>query len=411
MNEMIKNIIKIIQRESVLLVKQPALITIVLIAPIFYGFFYTGIYLHKSEKDVPIAIVDNDHSVFSRNLIRAVDGHQMINVTQLTPEFEEARQLMSQLKVFGILYLPENAEINLKQGKQIELRFFINAGRFLVANDLNRAMNEIILTMNAGLRIRFFETRGFHEEQAKSLALPLNLDIKPLFNSTESYSDFFIPGILLVIWQQTFLMSLGLSFIHEREAHLLSELFKLAGNRTGILILGKSIFYIILWLIYALFYYTVIFPYFKMIFNANFMVLFTLTLIHLLALVGLGLFLASLFKQKVSGLQFFIFTSYPFFLFSGFSWPIHSMPVGLQGLAQLLPSTPFFQSVVRVTQMGAGWRHIWPALWHLGLLALTGFILAWLRINKLKFEQNHFSENEALPGNPNLSLHRRMNAD
>ncbi|MBN2091518.1 ABC transporter permease [candidate division KSB1 bacterium] len=402
MIDVIKKMIKIIQRESALLLKQPALIAIALIAPIFYGFFYTGIYFHKSENDIPIAIVDNDNSAFSRNFIRAVDEHQMIKVAQLTPEIEEARQLLSQLKVFGILCLPENAEKNLKQGKQIELRFFINASRFLVANDLNRAMNEIILTMNAGIRLRFFETKGFSKGQAIALALPLNLDIRPLFNSTESYSDFFIPGILLVIWQQTFLMALALSFIHEREARLLSGLFELADNNPGIVIFGKSMYYMLLWLIYALFYYAVIFRYFKMIFSANFMVLFALTLTHLLALVGLGLFLASFFKQKITGLQFFIFTSYPFFLLSGFSWPIHSMPVGLQWLAQILPSTPFFQSVVRVTQMGASWRHIWPALLHLGLLALAGFILTWLRINKWKSMQADLSENVSPSDKPHL---------
>jgi ABC-2 type transport system permease protein len=73
----------------------------------------------------------------------------------------------------------------------------------------------------------------------------------------------------------------------------------------------------------------------------------------------------------------------PFFFLSGFAWPVEAIPPLLNGVAQVVPSTPAIDGLVRVSQMGARLPDLAQTLWH--LWALTGaFGLAAILIEALK---------------------------
>jgi len=59
----------------------------------------------------------------------------------------------------------------------------------------------------------------------------------------------------------------------------------------------------------------------------------------------------------------------PFFFLSGFAWPVEAIPAHLNLIAQLIPSTPAIDALVRVTQMGASLADLEQSLWHLWGLA------------------------------------------
>jgi ABC-2 type transport system permease protein len=53
---------------------------------------------------------------------------------------------------------------------------------------------------------------------------------------------------------------------------------------------------------------------------------------------------------------------------SGFAWPIEAIPPFLNAVAQLVPSTPAIDGLVRVSQMGARLPDVAITLWHLWAL-------------------------------------------
>ncbi|WP_309668478.1 ABC transporter permease, partial [Tabrizicola sp.] len=58
----------------------------------------------------------------------------------------------------------------------------------------------------------------------------------------------------------------------------------------------------------------------------------------------------------------------PFFFLSGFAWPVEAIPPVLNAIAQLVPSTPAIDGLVRVSQMGARLPDVAMTLWHLWAL-------------------------------------------
>ena len=65
-----KSIKKIFIRELRLVSKDINIISVILIAPLFYSFFYGSIYYNKMETNVEISVLDLDNSSTSHKIIR-----------------------------------------------------------------------------------------------------------------------------------------------------------------------------------------------------------------------------------------------------------------------------------------------------------------------------------------------------
>ncbi len=388
---------QIIRREAKLISHDINVLAVVLIAPLVYGLFYPSVYWNKSEHDVPVVVVDKDRSEVSRTLIRSLDAHRLVAVQATTDDYGQAKTQLEEGRVQGIVYIPHRFTQHLKKGQSATIKIFLNTSRFLVSNDMNLAINEVVATFNAGIRIKYFESQGLPAQKA----LPLQTEVRTLFNPGLTYGDFLIPGLLVLILQQTLLIGLAESFAKEREEHTIKQLFELAGHKTGRALTGKTAFYFGLYAAYSALFYGTFFSLFKIPMYGNVWILMTLTALFLITVIYISLLISSFFKRKIVALQFLVFTSYPAFLLSGYSWPLSAMPGWLKGLAQLLPSTPYLNAFVRITQMGAGWDAVWPQFLHLFILAAAGFALIRWRLYRLL--KKEYGVTLKLPARPVLS--------
>jgi ABC-2 type transport system permease protein len=242
---------------------------IILIAPMVYAFFYGSIYLNKSEADVPVVIIDNNNSEISRQLIRELNSHQLIEVKYLTGNFNEAKELLNNGEIEGIIIFPEEMSVDLKKGLGAEVKVYLNTSRFLVSNDLNKGINEVIGYFNASVRLNYFLSAGLSSEQALETIEPIRAEIKPMYNFTDNYGDFLIPAIFILILQQTLLIGLAESFTKQRQKNTLHKVFDMAEGKIRYIIFGKGFFYILLYSAYALFFFTITFYTFSLSVKGN----------------------------------------------------------------------------------------------------------------------------------------------
>lgn len=383
MKSFLNSIKKIFIREIRLIARDKNIISVILLAPLFYSFFYGSIYFNKSETKVEISIIDNDASATSRKIIRFLDANQMLSVTNTISNMEEGKEKLIDNDAKAIFYLPKGFEETLKSGKQAKVKIYLNSTRFLVSNDINKAINEVIGYVNTGITVNYYKSKGNSFEQAKAQAIPINMDIRPLFNFNDSYGDFLIPSILILILQQTLLIGLSQSIAKERENKTFPTLFKLGKWKPLAIIYGKGLFYLLLFGSYSIFFFTVSFGVFKLQNIGGFIPLFIITSLLLIAVINISVLVASFFHRKIVALQFLTLTSYPIFLISGYSWPFNLLPTYLKVFANILPSTPYFGAFTRITQMGAGVFDVLPEIIHLLLITLIGNILAYYRVKYL----------------------------
>jgi ABC-2 type transport system permease protein len=121
---------------------------------------------------------------------------------------------------------------------------------------------------------------------------------------------------------------------------------------------------------------------FQIPFAGSFWLLLVSTLLFLLTTLGAGLFISTLSKtQQQASMATGLFFQ-PFFMLSGFTFPIRNMPVIAQWLTYLNPVRYLMEIVRGVFLQGAGVEALWPQM-----VALAVFGVIILSLSVLRFQK------------------------
>ena len=203
-------------RELKIIFNDHSILLTILGAPLIYFFFLGTIYINKDANQIPVAIVDLDHSSLSRMMIRFIEAEQKVVIVDMPKDYAGGVESLYKMESAGFLYIPKGTEKAVRNGEQATLKLFLNNTRFLPSNGLNAAVQGVALTIDAGIRIKYFMVEGKHPDHALELAVPLKPDLRPIYNPTNNYGDFLLPGLFLLIIQQTLLIGLGESLSEEK---------------------------------------------------------------------------------------------------------------------------------------------------------------------------------------------------
>lgn len=383
MSSFIKRYINIIKRETARISRDKNIFMMIIIVPVFYSFFYGSLYFYKTEKDVLICVVDLDNTEFSRNFIQRLDANELTKVDAVLNNLSEAKELLEQMRVYGIIYIPTESESDLKSNKGITIKAYLNTTRFLVSNDINKAINQTAFSFGDDSKKILFQKSGFSSRASEEMSEPLNVEIKPLFNTLETYGDFLIPGLIVLIIYQTLMIGMSESMSKEREENTIKVMKRISGGSAVITLAGKGTFYLILYSAYSLFLFTLI-PYiFKIRFEGDYFALSIMTVMLIISTIFLCILVSSFFKRKIISLQVLAFSSYPVFLISGYIFPFQSLPVFIKFVAMALPTTPYFNAFIRITQMNAVWGDVSGEIIHLSVISFLLGIAALARIKHI----------------------------
>jgi len=387
MKKIFKGIISVFRREFHFLAGDFNMVLVIFLAPVLYMVIYGGIYLYKGESELPVCVISTDNSEYSRLFIRYLDASQMLSVDRVERDFGNHRDNIYGEKVFGTVYIPEDFGRLLKSGRGASIKLFLNTDRFLISNDINKAVNEVVGTMNAGILQSYMRSKGLSADQANIAALPVTADMKQIGNPTETYGGFLLPGLTMFILTQILIVGFSMSIAKEREESSLAALYEASGRSIMGILFGKWLFYCILFSIFMLFSMTVVYPWLHLPVKGSIVALIAVNTLMLSAAVFQVLPVSSLFTSKVTAMQFIVFSSYPLLLVSGYSWPLFAMPPVVRYIAYMLPISPYLSAFTRITQAGAGFSHVLPELGHLLILCLAGIAVSYLSLKRLVKEQ------------------------
>ncbi|MCK5100704.1 MAG: ABC transporter permease, partial [Desulfobacteraceae bacterium] len=177
---------------------------------IIYPFFYPVPYTNEVLKNVPVAVVDMNHSQLSHQLTRMIDSSELISVTTKVSTFEQAKALLIKGKISGIIYIPDNFERLVLKGEQASISAYSDASSFLIYKQVLSGIYHTAGTFSAGIEIKRLLAHGILPEQAYSARDPLSLIAFPMFNSMGGYATYVVPAVFILILQQTLLIGIGL---------------------------------------------------------------------------------------------------------------------------------------------------------------------------------------------------------
>lgn len=357
-----------------------------------YFFFYPLPYNNEEVRDVPIAVMDQDNTTMSRDLLRMVDASDSLKITEHIENLGEGKELLKAREVYGILVIPFNFEQNVLQGHKEAAIFYGDASYVMIYHAASTAISSIVQQKNKTILINKQIQMGVDPSVAQGNSAPYQPVMVQLFNPQTGYATYVIPPAFTLILHQSIWLGIMLACVLSRNSLFdfqLTHSTSLSTARLSFVVLfAKYVAYLfygtfVFWIIALFLPYYYELPQLGKISD-----LAILGFLFLSAIIFLSLTMASFFKTMDTVFVLILPFSMIFFFMSGMSWPKYLMPELLLNIANIFPTTYGIDGLVRVNQMGASLEHVIPVMMNLAILivvySLTAYYVTYRYLNRVK---------------------------
>ena len=349
-----------------MMLRDKAVVLMLIVAPIIYGFYYPWPYSPQIVRQSTIGIIDNDRIDLARRIIRFAEASPNLVLRQY-PDTRSAYHDLVQREIEGYLTIPEGLKSDVFLGNQVILPGQVNGAYLLLGKSALTGMLGAVRTVSAGIELKRLAAQGINGEQATFIRDPVPLVINPLYNPNEGYGNYIVPAVSWLILQQTLLIGAAL-FIGT-----LTEQRRVAA--TASVWAGRVLALASINMIMAVFYTGWVFVIQGFAHGGNPSGNLLLIALFSTTTAALGCIFGLWFKVRERALQILTFSSLPLFFISGYSWPLNAMPEFLQYVRWLTPSTAAIQAGVHFNQMDASIHDNLHYLLGLGALGLCAYLL------------------------------------
>lgn len=369
----------ICQKELKAVFKDQGVLIFFLLVPLAYPLLYAFIYTGEVVREVPAAVVDMNKSTLSREFIRKVDATPDVKIQSHCADMEEAKLLLKESKVYGVIYIPESFSSDITKGIQTQVTLYCDMSGMLYYKAILTASTEVSLKMNKAIKAK--RAGNTTNRQDEISATPITYEAVNMFNPQAGYASFLLPAVLILIIQQTLLLGVGLSAGTARENNRFRDLVPLSRQYQGTLriVVGKSSAYFIIYAIVSAYILCVVPKIFSLVQIAQAGTLAIFILPYVLSCIFFAMTCSIFIHHREACMMIYVFTSVPLLFISGVSWPGSAIPAFWRVISWMFPSTFGINGYIAINSMGATLDQVLPefrALWiQTGVYFLTTCIV------------------------------------
>ncbi|MUH97347.1 ABC transporter permease [Aliivibrio fischeri] len=360
----------------------PWVMAVTFVLPLLISLVIWWIFSSNVVRELPIDVVDLDQSHLSRMMIRDYDATPTLSVKSIQPNKEKANQALTRGDNYGYIIIPHDFEKNVMLGKSPKITGFYNGQFILIAKQINSALMQTDMTAQAKLSvIKQLSIKETTWTQAINAAVPIKVQVTPLFNLGSNYNQFLVSAILPAIWQMAVIV--GMLWAMQNESmrtgcNSLREWFD-KQNRLSIFNFTLVYFCIAMMLGAVLFYflYGVIgFP-----FNGSITAFILNMSLMSFACISLGIAIGYGTNDIVKAMSISGAYTAPSFAFLGVTFPVTDMNSLATFWHSILPASHFVRAQIELSNYGDSLVSAFPNIGGLTLFTLPLLLLS-LKLKK-----------------------------
>lgn len=354
-----KRILALARKEVYHILRDPRSLAVAILMPVMMVLLY-GYALDMELKNLPVAVLDQDHTPASRGLVRDMTSGGFI--------VDEGR-LQSRAEIEGgfhredyraALIIPEGYGDKLRDGQDAEVQLLIDGADAASAQTVQNYLNAVIARKNLELLT----------EDLGPVKPPLEGRLRFFFNPELRSPDFVVPGLTAVIMIMICALLTSVAVAREKETGTMEQILTTPIRPNHVLI-GKVIPYMVIAALDAALVLAIGRVVFHVAMNGSWWVLAGYSLVYLFISLAIGLLISTVVKtQQIAMTLALVATMLPTLMLSGFIFPISGMPTVLQWIAHVIPATYYLKVIRGVMLTGEAW---YPK--DLGLMVLIGVFL------------------------------------
>jgi ABC-2 type transport system permease protein len=346
----------------------------ILIGPPIIQMMVFGYAANYEIRHVPTVVLDLDHSQESRELISRFTSSPYFDVQQQLTDSRQLGDLIERGDATVGLEIDAGFSQKLLSGQTAPLQVIVDATNSNTALIASGYISQIALGFAQDYqRDRIYRIAPQLLEVMPSVVLAP----RPWYNPDLSSRWFFVPGIIGSLTLVLVITLTAFAVVREREIGTLEQIM-VTPIRPAEFILGKTLPFFLIGIFDVTLIAVVGSLWFQVPFRGHVSVLVTGAVLFILCMLGVGLLISTISATQQQAMVTSFFFIMPAITFSGFGFPISTMPQWMQDFSYLIPLR-YFLVVIRGTYLkGVGMDILWPqmaAMAGLGAALLTAAIL------------------------------------
>lgn len=318
----------------------------------------------ETLRNVPIAIVDEDDSALSQRIVSAFYPPQFLPPAIIGPH--QVDPLLDAGRYTLVLHIPSHYQRDVLAGKVPKVQLNVDATRMSQAFVGNGAVQQVVQ----------LETAEFVQRFRSVTPQPVDLTVRSRFNPSLTPAWFGSLMELINIVTMLSIILTGAALIREREHGTVEHLLVMPVT-PGEIMLAKvwSMALVVLVAVFVSLTVVIRWAIGVPIEGSIGLFLFGAAL-HLFATTSMGIFMATVARSMPQFGLLMVLTMMPLEMLSGGVTPRESMPLWVQYVMALAPTTHFTELSQAILYRGAGLSVVWQSLVWLLLIGAVLFTFA-----------------------------------
>ena len=333
----------VLRRELERITQSWALLFMTIIGPAISVFLIVWIFSAGVPRDLPIAVVDLDHSSLSRKITSMVDASPVVAVHRNYVSLDEAKKAIENGTVDAALYIPKDAERSIYKGNSTTTALYVNNMNVVKGGLINSAVRKSIGTLSAGTKLQLQMKSGIRQEQAMSRIMPVMLRSVLLFNPFTNYSYYLTVSLLFICLIIFTLLGTIYAVGDELYKGTGPQWIRIADKNFVVAIIGKILPYTIVYFIYALFIDLILFNIIGVPVRGHISSILIGELLLIVSYQAMAIFLLAITTNMRLSLSLGSGYTMLAITYCGLTFPIIGMPAFSQAIAKLFPFTYWLQ--------------------------------------------------------------------
>ena len=361
------NTYAVLRRELVRLTHQPMYFVLMLVLPVVSFAFFALLFNKGVARDIPIAVLDEDHTSLSRKVTQMIDATPTALVAYEIQDMNEGERLMREGKVMAIVQIPSFFEKRILSNSQTHIENYVSGTNITVNGLLSKDIQTAVTTFTAGIQLQLLTKQGLSEKQAMAQLMPVRFSRHVLFNPYINYgyylSPSFMPMMLMIFAMLVTIFAIGT----ELKAGTAREWLDTAGGSVFPALVGKMLPLVVMMLLMTLMMFLILFKIVGVPLNGSLTALLFGCMLFVLAYMAIGVLIVTLLSNLRLSLSIGGGYSVLAFTFSGLTFPMMAMYPWVQAFSKIFPFTFYTDIFIDQALRGAP---VVDSLWDMGYIAL-----------------------------------------
>ncbi|MEM6348975.1 MAG: ABC transporter permease [Bacteroidota bacterium] len=359
----------LLQKEFKQIFRDPAIIRLIFIMPAIQ-LLVMPLAADFEVKNVNIAIVDQDHSAYTKRMTEAFSQSAYFNLVGYFASYEAALSQIESDEADLIIQFPLGFEEKLIRENHNTVFMAVNAINGVKANLGSAYATRVMQGFSQDIRTEWITLPRF-SPQAQ-----LQIESSNWYNATMNFQIFMVPGILAILMTMIGAFLAALNIVKEKEVGTIEQL-NVTPIRKHHFILGKLIPFWILGLVIFTIGLGISYVAYGLFPLGNLGLLYGFAAVFLITILGFGLLISTLADTQQQAMFIAFFFILIFILLSGLFTSLDSMPDWAQVIARMSPVTYFVETLRMIVLKGSSFQDV---QYNLMLVSGMGVLLNGLAI-------------------------------